>query len=110
MERSDFEYKVGKEGINIRDYVTYMPDEYSKNHFNADTTLTFGFDMEGEKINDIYGYHKAILMYKKDASFSIRLDCLLTDKGLEDFDNKYLKDIEKMFRFKNEEKTEHNNE
>lgn len=110
MERSDFEYKAGKERINIRDYVTYMPDEYSKNHFNADTTLTFSFDMEGKKINDIYGHHKAILMYKRDASFSIRLDCFLTDKGLKDFDSKYLKDIEKMFRFKNEEETEHNNE
>ena len=28
------------------------------------------------------------------------MDCFLTDEGLENFDSKYLKDIEKMFRFK----------
>lgn len=104
--RSDFEMSVNKGSsppyIRIRDYVTYMPEEYSKRYFNADTTLMYSFDMKGEKINNRYGHHKAILIYKKGKMLT--LNCFLTEEGLNKFNDKYLKDIEKMFQFKIEEK------
>ena len=79
--------------------VTCMPAEYSRTNFNADSTLTFNLDMAGNSVNDRYNHHKGILICKKNA-LSIRMDCFLTDEGLKNFDSKYLKDIEKMFRFK----------
>ena len=79
--------------------VTCMPAEYSRTNFNADSTLTFNLDMAGNSVNDRYNHHKGILICKKNA-LSIRIDCFLTDEGLKNFDSKYLKDIEKMFRFK----------
>ena len=79
--------------------VTCKPAEYSRTNFNADSTLTFNLDMAGNSVNDRYNHHKGILICKKNA-LSIRMDCFLTDEGLENFDSKYLKDIEKMFRFK----------
>lgn len=83
----------------LRDHVTCMPAEYSRTNFNADSTLTFNLDMAGNSVNDRYNHHKGILICKKNA-LSIRMDCFLTDEGLKNFDSKYLKDIEKMFRFK----------
>lgn len=79
--------------------VTCMPAEYSRTNFNADSTLTFNLDMAGNTVSDRYNHHKGILICKKNA-LSIRMDCFLTDEGLKNFDSKYLKDIEKMFRFK----------
>ena len=102
--RRDFEnLQAGESGDgirNLRAYIHYMPTEYSQMHFNADTTLTYHFDMGGKMISNRYGHHKGILIYDKNADMVVRMDCLLTDEGLKDFDSKYLKDIEKMFRFK----------
>ena len=90
----------GKSVEDMLKQASYMPQEYARTAFNADTVLTYSIDMEGKKLNRKYKHHKAILMYSKPHKTYLLLHCFLTDKGLKKFDSKYLKDIEKMFRFK----------
>ena len=85
---------------DMRTQATYMPQEYARKVFNADTVLTYSINLEGKKLNKKYNHHKAILMYSKPYKTYLLLHCFLTDEGLKNFDSKYLKDIEKMFRFK----------
>lgn len=86
---------------NRKKYVTYHSQAYAKQAFNADTVISYPINLYGKKLWDRYDRLKAIMLQKNGGGYAV-LYCFYNDRGEKNWDT-YMKSIEKMLRYKEEE-------
>ncbi|MDL2223484.1 hypothetical protein LJB98_05235 [Bacteroidales bacterium OttesenSCG-928-M11] len=82
--------------------LTYYPADSAKVMFNADYMVSYPFNMEGKKCQDIYSSTRVIVFGKN--GLDIFLYFVMTEDGAKNF-NKYLTDFKEVLWYNKEENT-----
>lgn len=85
----------------IKEYIHYLSSGYARDKFNADTVITYPIPLKkGESLRGRYNHCEILLLYKIDKAY-VLFYFFYTDKGYRKR-KKYIQEVEKMLRFKEE--------